>query len=248
MRLGFGLGLNRLRSIISSTFVGITYWLKNSGYYFTNPLGNIVAVNGDPVANWTDSLLAKPFTQATLGKRPTLNTSLINSKPALSFDGIDDDLSCSGDFIASGGRTFYAVIKPTSWGGSSQGNIIDNTKFCIRVSAAARIVVFSNKDAESTTFASTPNSSLVLGTSYVIAVTRATGGAVNIYINGVLSGSANQPSGTPASGGNVHIGNNASGANSFGGGIGDIAISTTSVHDAATVLANSNILRAKYGI
>lgn len=56
--------------------------------------------DGDPVSSWTDqSGNNYHAAQATLGKQPEFKTNLVNGKPALRFDGVDDRLSFSGSAL-----------------------------------------------------------------------------------------------------------------------------------------------------
>jgi hypothetical protein len=58
-----------------------------------------------------------------------------------------------------------------------------------------------------------------------VVATRDAAGLANIYLNGVLSGTADQTSGTPVAGTtNVQIGNNSSLVNTFDGYIDDVRI------------------------
>lgn len=67
---------------------GLQIWLDAS---------QIVGLNdGDAVATWSDlSGNGYNATQGTASKRPTYQTSEINGKPCVRFDGVDDFLRCS---------------------------------------------------------------------------------------------------------------------------------------------------------
>jgi hypothetical protein len=184
-----------------------------------------VNYNEGSAAKWLDqSGNAANFTQATMTKRPAWDSIGINNVPALRFDGVDDAMAKTGDQIGTGDVTVFAVIKANGWGSGNAGRIIetDNSggKFILSLDSPTSIIKISS---DGSTFASSANSAFVLNTSYIVAITRTSSGAVNIYINGTLSGTANQSSGTPVAGtSNTYIGNNAAGNRAFDGWVGAI--------------------------
>ncbi len=63
---------------------GLTPWYKADA---------LVLNNNDPVATWIDSSSGgNDATQGTAGKKPLYKTSVLNSKPVVRFDGVDDFL------------------------------------------------------------------------------------------------------------------------------------------------------------
>jgi hypothetical protein len=93
------------------------------------------------------------------------------------------------------------------------------------------------------------NSSIALGTAYVVIVTRtnATPGLVNIYLNGILSGSADQDSGNPTAGTPTYIGNSAALTTGFDGDIDEVGI-YNSILSATQIAQLNTSLRNKWGI
>lgn len=84
---------------------GLQLWLDAS---------QITGLNdGDAVATWADaSGNANDVTQGTASKRPTYQTSEINGKPCVRFDGVDDFLRCT-TFSQAQALTVLCVSKYT---------------------------------------------------------------------------------------------------------------------------------------
>ncbi|MEI8143090.1 MAG: fibronectin type III domain-containing protein [Candidatus Berkelbacteria bacterium] len=186
------------------------------------------------------------FTQTSQTLRPVYDVSGINSHPAFQFDGVDDTLGNSTDLIGTGDVTVTTVIKPRSSGGSSVGRIIDNSKFYICMSNVNSNAIQVSSDS-STGYAVTPISSIAFNTPYVVSVTRKADGKVNVYINGALSGTADQVSGPPTVGGPTYLGNKAAGDRAFDGWIGPVVIQK-SILDNTSRNSVEKTLGAKYGI
>ena len=77
--------------------------------------------DGDDVSSWTD--VSGNGNDATAGNAPTFvsggNTSNLNGRAAVSFDGSDDYLSLSSNITSVDGTYFIVTIKP---GGEDTGN------------------------------------------------------------------------------------------------------------------------------
>ncbi len=78
----------------------------------------VANVDGDAIQTWPDiSGSNNDFTQATLANRPLFKTNIINGRPALLFDGINDVLTgpLLNTFLSAvSGATIYVVAKPTA--------------------------------------------------------------------------------------------------------------------------------------
>ena len=120
----------------------------------------------------------------------------------------------------TGDLSLIGWIFPLGYGTSNAGKIIDNTKLKIGLSNTNSVL---NVSSDGSTVVSGATNGIVIGRWQHIAVTRTSAGVVNIYINGVLSGSANQASGTPASGSTIYLGAAAT-SNYFNGRMGDIEV------------------------
>src|SRR5262245_37132262 len=67
--------------------------------------------DGDPVGTWTDgSGNGRDLTQATAAKKPTYKTNIVNGKPVVRFDGVDDRLKAAG-FTWNQPEHVLAVLK-----------------------------------------------------------------------------------------------------------------------------------------
>ncbi len=72
-------------AVIPSDLSGLAFWVKADAITGLS--------DNDPVTTWIDSSsLAHDTTQADSGKRPTYQTSELNGKPVVRFDGSDDYL------------------------------------------------------------------------------------------------------------------------------------------------------------
>ncbi len=139
------------------------------------------------------------------------------------FNGTTSMIDTGVDMIGIKPLTVEAWIYPTEWGESGQGRILDNGKVALRVSSIAANIFFFGDYSNN---ASSASASVALNNWYHVMVTRnAAGDETNIYINGVLSGSADQDSGTPAEGpSNVFIGNNDTAVTTFDGKIAKVRV------------------------
>ena len=142
---------------------------------------------------------------------------------AYDFDGANTKIDCGSDFIGTQAVTVSAWIYLVGLGEASLGQIINNGNTYLRVHSVNPHFRFSSNNDISN--ATTVDNTAVLNTWIHLVVTRTSAGLANFYINGVLSGSANQNSGTPVAGTtNVIIGNNNAQTNTFRGPIASLDI------------------------
>lgn len=214
--------------------------LTNSG---TCTYGKGVNYYEGAISKILDSKGTNTVSQATITKRPAYTTAVLNNKASALFDGVDDVLSSANDLIGTGDVTIFSVVNPFSLGGSSSGRIIDNGKFLAYLNSNYGITVSS----DGSTIVSSGNGSVGVNYASVICVTRSLAGTVNIYINGTLSGSADQASGTPAAGSPTYIGNRAAGDRYFDGYMNPVAIFNR-IMTTAEITRLSNKLIADYGV
>ena len=141
----------------------------------------------------------------------------------VNFDGINDRITTGSDFIGTTAGTYTAWVYPISYGQSSVGRIIDNGKTILEATSTNNTIGFSSDGFATQATAAT--NALPLNKWTHVTVTRNSSGTANFYINGVLSGSADQPSGTPAGGStNVILGNVSAGAATFNGLIDNVRV------------------------
>ncbi len=138
---------------------------------------------------------------------------------AMSFDGSNDKVTTTADMIGTGNDSVSAWIYKDGNGEGIQ-NIIANGRFMF--------YEYNNKlnlASDASTVASSAVSSIALNTWYHAVVTRTSAGGANFYINGVVSGTADQSSGTPQAGiTNIIIGNDEATSRTFDGIIDEVRV------------------------
>jgi len=153
------------------------------------------------------------------------------------FDGSSDYLDAGSDFLSTSALTVCSWIYQDSWGEGDIGYILSNGKVIFKNDSGSSRLAFTS-NASSYTYSA--NSSIDLSTWYFVCATRDVNGIANLYVDGSLSGTADQSSGTPSAGTtNIIIGNNSSQTSTFDGMLGDIRIynrvlSSTEISDLYT--------------
>jgi hypothetical protein len=158
--------------------------------------------------------------------RSITNTSVttLHNNPGyvMNFNGSTSKLDLGTDFISSIECSIVGWIKMFGWGASNLGKIVSNGKLEVFVNSSSS---YLQLQSDASTSASSAVSSLTLLQWYHFAVTRTTLGVANLYINGELSGTSNQSSGTPATGTtNFIVGNNNATTRGFNGLISQLQI------------------------
>ena len=143
---------------------------------------------------------------------------------AFNFDATDDYIDTGSDLIGTSAGTYAAWIYARSDGENGIASIIDNRGLIFGIGyTSARTIGFSSNSG--TTNAASANGAITYNTWNHVIVTRDASGVANIYVNGVLSGSANQNSGTPTAGTqNVDIGNTIFQSRTWDGYIDDVRV------------------------
>lgn len=209
------------------------------------PSGQGVNYYEGTVSKWIDGGSAiKNLTQTTQSSRLLYRTNQINSRAVITGDGLTKYLTNSNDLIGTGNVTIVAVIKPRGWGGTSAGEILDTTTGILRLVSASSYVQLSRNGA---TLATSAVSSISLNTAYVIVVTSTSAGTTNFYINGALSGTADQSAGSPTAGGATYLGNRADLTRGFDGDIGTVQVFNR-ILPTNQITAYTKYLRNKWGI
>jgi hypothetical protein len=84
-----------------TTIAGLKLWLKAD---------SLALADGAAVATWPDqSGNGNNFAQGTGANQPIFKTAIVNSKPVVRFDGINDLLVCTASLIGTS-SSFYTVI------------------------------------------------------------------------------------------------------------------------------------------
>ena len=124
------------------------------------------------------------------------------------------------DTIPTGNMTVFFTALVSGFGGSNIGQVFNNGKCSMNVSSSGYWGLTSDTYGHA---ASSAAASCAIGNTYHMAATISSGGLGNIYVNGTLSGSANQNTGIRAAGtAQLLIGNIAAGGVAFNGGIEQI--------------------------
>ena len=143
---------------------------------------------------------------------------------AVDLDGTGDSMTILNDEIGIGADSFCVWIYPEGWGGSSTGRILDNNNTMFWVTDTDDKLMFSSNGASSSASSATDSISLNQW-QFVCAARDSVGTSTNMYVNGVLSGTANQNAGGPEVGTtDLLIGDRSAGARAFNGTIQNLLI------------------------
>lgn len=138
------------------------------------------------------------------------------------FNGTTSSIDLGSDVIGTGADTISAWINLDSLGENSGGRIVDNGKTFFYLSNAPDTNSLAFR-SDGTNYALAAAEAVSLNQWIHVTATRDASGVANIYVNGVLSGDADQDSGTPTAGdNNVFIGNNSAGDRTMAGKIADV--------------------------
>jgi len=130
------------------------------------------------------------------------------------FNGTTSKIVYTGMNGLTGITTISAQIHPIALGGF----IFDNTKVKLKVNSSG----YLSFSRDGSTYVNSGAGSIAINTTYNILITSTAVGVTNMYINNVLSGTANQAAGTPASGTTWNIGTDAT--NFYSGSMKDLYI------------------------
>ena len=125
------------------------------------------------------------------------------------------------DSIGAGGASISFWINERT-AGQITAFILDNGKTIIQYDGGHGSILFSS---DGVTRPRSAIGSVSYGSWYHVVVTRDASGLANFYVNGSLSGTPNQPTGTPLAGtGSVKIGNSQNQAHAIDGTLDDVRI------------------------
>lgn len=162
--------------------------------------------------NFTDE-----FTSRRNGSTPT---DVVFSSGVTTYNGSTSKVE-RGRPTLTGAITVVARINPTSLGQSNGGRILENGNLKIGVQPTNKVFFISDGGTQ----AASADNSITLGQEQTVTITRTATGITNFYVDGILSGTGDQGSGTPARGTtNLIIGNRNAGDRTFDGDIDYIHI------------------------
>ena len=141
---------------------------------------------------------------------------------AYDFDGADTKIDTGSEWIGTSAITASAWIYLDGYGENNLGRIFTNGSAMWRVNGANSYLQFTSNNG---TQANSANNSITTNVWIFVAVTRTAAGAANFYVNGILSGTANQASDAPGAGTtNVIIGSNSNQTATFDGRISNVKV------------------------
>lgn len=144
-------------------------------------------------------------------------SKVINTQDGLVFNGSDSVVSLTGSNGLSGDLTICARVFVKSGGVQNFGRIFSNLNTNLIISSNVVLLNRSNSSFMS-------SGSIAYSNWYNITVISTSTGVTNFYINGILSGTANQNTGAPIAGTAWYIGNNYTIARGVEGTIQDLRI------------------------
>lgn len=143
------------------------------------------------------------------------------------FNGATSKLNYGNIDALTGDITIAGWVKMKKLDVSSLSSILHNTKIMVFVYTNGRLSINSDGNNILTSFSA--NNAVLNNKEVFFSITRTSTGIVNFYIgdyknNPALSGSANQASGTPASGTNFVLGTSSNGLWNFNGLISQLRV------------------------
>lgn len=142
--------------------------------------GNLITVDGTAVATWVDQNSNANATQTVSGSRPIYKSNIVNSKPVIRFDGIDDNLNLSLPsgvktlFLATDKRSSISAVTQAILGSLSNGILFTNS------STGTGWNWFSNETASAVSLGGNVT---VWG---VLSISVNSNSSMSVYLNGIL--------------------------------------------------------------
>jgi hypothetical protein len=160
-----------------------------------------------------------------------VNTSVVSVRDgsvyANYYNGSTSKLDCGNYDDLTGEKSILAWVKPYSGGGNGAGRIFSNGKLEIIIAPSSLdgTNVYGLTSAGGGAWAETADNVITFFKWVLLGFSRESDGTTNVYLNGVLSGSADQASGTVAAGTtNILIGDRDADDRGFYGLIGNTRI------------------------
>lgn len=152
------------------------------------------------------------------------------------FSGSNTGIAFGTVVDFTGDKTFEAWVNPSTLVDDDNIFYGSDVRLYLRAGTLTYRMVSNGSTA-----VNSANSSVVFNKWSHIIVTRTSTGVTNFYVNGVLSGDADQVGGTPIAGGNLYIGNNYNNARDYYGDIG-----TVKIYNSILTTSQINNLYAKF--
>lgn len=179
---------------------------------------NIDAKNGVIANKWNTTLTNTAVTPKRAG-----------NIWAMEFNGSTSKLDCGSYNTLVGDKSFVAWIKAGRISSSSLEYIFNNGSLLLAIDNGTWYVsngiLISSDGSLSAPSAYSSNNAIKRMIPFQVVVTRTSAGVVNIYVNGVLTGTANQASGTPVAGStNLTLGSSSASSNPLDGHMSAVRI------------------------
>lgn len=184
MRMKLLMGGRGARAFVPTDIAGLQLWLKADAGTFQDAAKTTPAsADTDPVGVWDDqSGNGKDATQATAGSKPLLKTNILNAKPVVRFDNVDDVLLHTAINLGTANTVFVVFIPRGTVNdvilGGTSGNYAPFT---------ATTEVYYSTNAGTQRYVSVSASAWVTGQAYLIEIVRS-GTSVSFYRDGVQLG------------------------------------------------------------
>lgn len=215
-------GTNADGTVFTATGTTPTHW-AHSSTITEQGATLILSPEGMLPGIWRDAYHSIDVAVGTGSTSPRLVKEWAGMGSSWRFNGSTSYLTkASAASGLTGNLTISAWIFPTSYGGSSAGRIFDNSKIILYTSSSSSGTFGFLRDGS--TGINSGSTTVTLNEWQQITVTCTSSGITDFYINGVLTGTANQSAGTPVSATTYFVGNNAGGATGFGGIIDGIQV------------------------
>jgi len=147
----------------------------------------------------------------------TPTAGLYFNRDGVLFTSTGYKLDDGADFIGIGDITVCIYCNPRSIG-QIAGRFIENGKFIFGLTAGK---IFCSSDGSTSPVSAAINYNI----NSLFSVTRASDGIATMYVNGAISGTPDQSTGTPVAGStNVIIGNESAGSRTFDGLMSDVIV------------------------
>jgi hypothetical protein len=205
-----------------STFVtnGDTWTINGTAtiYQGRPEILNVDAKNGVIANKWNTTLTNTAVTPKRAG-----------NIWAMEFNGSTSKLDCGSYNTLVGDKSFVSWIKAERISSSSLEYLFNNGSLLLAIDNGTWYVsngiLISSDGSFSAPSAYSASGAIKRMTPFHLAVTRTSTGVVNIYVNGVLTGSANQASGTPVAGStNLTLGASSTSSNLLDGTMSAVRI------------------------
>ena len=193
--------------------------LKKIEVHYTKEILNVLAIGGSIMNKYSGDTIGGNLVPETVNTDVEVKRDGDVYVPE--FKGSTSKIDCGSYDDLTGDKTFIAWVNPKSIG-EVAGRIIENGRLEFYVTSTNVFRLRSDASTAADTAAVIEYNN---DEYYFVVGVRQSDGTTNLYVNGVLSGSANQDSGTPVAGTvNIVVGNDSGGTRSFDGKLPHIRV------------------------